>query len=213
MGFQDNVNVDVRGAAHIAPCTYKTVVLKQNITKQNLNVLTQAMLDEYGANTKFVIKWDYVLQSNIIIPANCILDFDGGSIDKGTYTITLASDTVIIDTIHSIGTTANRPTLVSSGFAYFDTTLGKAIWYNGTGWIDALGNPVDTVYQPKVTGTAGNLVEFDADGNLVGSTSKASDFQSKVTGTEGNFAGFDESGNLSDSGSKPSDFEPAESNT
>ncbi len=80
MGFQDNVNVDVRGAAHIAPCTYKTVVLKQNITKQNLNVLTQAMLDEYGTNTKFVIKWDYVLKTDITIPANCILEFDGGSI-------------------------------------------------------------------------------------------------------------------------------------
>lgn len=87
MGFQDNVNVDVRGAAHIAPCTYKTVVLKQNITKQNLNVLTQAMLDEYGANTKFVIKWDYVLKSDITIPANCILEFDGGSVN-GAYTIT-----------------------------------------------------------------------------------------------------------------------------
>lgn len=87
MGFRDNVNVNVRGAAHIAPCTYKTVVLKQNITKQNLNVLTQAMLDEYGKNTKFVIKWDYVLNSGAItIPEGCLLEFDGGSISNGTLT-------------------------------------------------------------------------------------------------------------------------------
>lgn len=80
MGFINNVNVDVRGASHIAPCTYKTIILKKNITKENLNVLTQAMLDEYGINTKFVIKWDYVLKTDIIIPNNCILEFDGGSI-------------------------------------------------------------------------------------------------------------------------------------
>lgn len=87
MGFINNVNVDVRGASHIAPCTYKTVILKKNITKENLNVLTQAMLDEYNINTKFVIKWDYVLKTDIIIPNNCILEFDGGSI-SGEYTIT-----------------------------------------------------------------------------------------------------------------------------
>lgn len=81
MGFINNVNVDVRGAAHIAPCTYKTVVLKQNITKQNLNVLTQNMLDEYGKNTKFVIKWDYVLDGDITVPENCVLQFDGGSFE------------------------------------------------------------------------------------------------------------------------------------
>lgn len=94
MGFINNVNVDVRGAAHIAPCTYKTVVLKQNVTKQNLNVLTQAMLDEYGKNTKFVIKWDYVLNNGIIeIPKDCLIDFDGGSISDGTL---VGDDTILI---------------------------------------------------------------------------------------------------------------------
>ena len=95
MGFQDNVNVDVRGAAHIAPCTYKTVVLKQNITKQNLNVLTQAMLDEWGRNTKFIIKWDYVLTDGINVPKNCLIEFDGGSIDGDGYTLT-GNDTILI---------------------------------------------------------------------------------------------------------------------
>lgn len=94
MGFQNNVSVDVRGAAHIAPCTYKTVVLKQNITKQNLNVLTQNMLDEYGKNTKFVIKWDYVLDGDITVPANCVLKFDGGSISGGKLLGTIKNDII-----------------------------------------------------------------------------------------------------------------------
>lgn len=41
------------------------------------------------------------------------------------------------------GTTAARPTaLIYTGYPYFDTTLGKPIWYNGTGWVDATGASV-----------------------------------------------------------------------
>lgn len=39
------------------------------------------------------------------------------------------------------GITANRPsTNLKIGQQYFDTTLGIPIWWNGTKWIDALGN-------------------------------------------------------------------------
>lgn len=95
MGFMNNVNVDVRGASNITPCTYKTVILKKNITKENLNVLTQAMLDEYNINTKFVIKWDYVLKTDIIIPNNCILEFDGGSISASDNNTIIGNNTRI----------------------------------------------------------------------------------------------------------------------
>jgi uncharacterized protein DUF2190 len=41
------------------------------------------------------------------------------------------------------GTTAARPTTVTLGFMYFDTTLasgaGKPVWWNGTSWRDATG--------------------------------------------------------------------------
>jgi len=40
------------------------------------------------------------------------------------------------------GTTANRPTVVGLGTMYFDTTLNKPIWWNGTVWIDATGATV-----------------------------------------------------------------------
>lgn len=41
------------------------------------------------------------------------------------------------------GTTGERPTIPSGsirrGIMYFDTTLGKPIWWNGSGWVDATG--------------------------------------------------------------------------
>jgi hypothetical protein len=41
------------------------------------------------------------------------------------------------------GTTAERPTQgLYAGLRYFDTTLGKPIWYNGSNWVDATGATV-----------------------------------------------------------------------
>lgn len=38
------------------------------------------------------------------------------------------------------GTSATRPTTgIVAGSHFFDTTLGKPIWYNGSNWVDALG--------------------------------------------------------------------------
>lgn len=37
------------------------------------------------------------------------------------------------------GTTAARPTIVGTGYMYFDTTLNKPIWRSGAGWVDATG--------------------------------------------------------------------------
>lgn len=42
-----------------------------------------------------------------------------------------------------VGTTENRPTEnLTVGQMYFDTTLGKPIWYKSDGWIDATGSVV-----------------------------------------------------------------------
>ncbi len=40
------------------------------------------------------------------------------------------------------GTTAQRPAQTTIGLMYFDTTIGKPIWYNGTNWIDSVGTTV-----------------------------------------------------------------------
>lgn len=49
------------------------------------NILTEDMMP-YG-NTIYVIRWDYYLNGDVTVPENCILEFDGGSIN-GNYTIT-----------------------------------------------------------------------------------------------------------------------------
>ena len=87
MSMNLNQVVDVTVRSSEAPASqYKTYILKPNIVS-DVNTLTQAMLDVAGANTKFVIKYDYTLGENVTIPSNCILEFDGGSI-LGASTIT-----------------------------------------------------------------------------------------------------------------------------
>lgn len=52
----------------------------------------------------------------------------------------------INDYIPKSGTSENRPdgnTInIPSGFEYFDTTIGKPIWWNGVNWIDVNGNEI-----------------------------------------------------------------------
>ena len=52
--------------------------------QKNNGVLTQAMISQ--ANTEYVIMYDFTLNEDITIPANCILQFDGCSLRNGTIT-------------------------------------------------------------------------------------------------------------------------------
>ena len=59
---------------------------------------------------------------------------------------TTGSDTSKFGAVQVIvnGTTAERPQALKAndlhrGFQYFDTTLGRPIWWNGSGWVDATG--------------------------------------------------------------------------
>lgn len=45
-------------------------------------------------------------------------------------------------TLGATGTTAQRPTLRPTGFSYFDTTLGRNIWWRGAAWVDGAGTVV-----------------------------------------------------------------------
>lgn len=78
------------------------VYLRKNMVS-NVNTLTQDMFykGEAGSrtpntNTIFIIQYDYTLSENITIPDNCILYFNGGSID-GAYTITGSNTTIVYD--------------------------------------------------------------------------------------------------------------------
>lgn len=65
----------------------------------------------------------------------------------------LGSGDIVIEQSSSddaYGTTQNRPSsLITTGYKYFDTTLNKPIWWNGTKWVDYNGNPADA----KTSGT------------------------------------------------------------
>lgn len=39
------------------------------------------------------------------------------------------------------GATANRPSTQTVGAVYFDTTLGRPIWWDGAAWVYADGTP------------------------------------------------------------------------
>ncbi len=44
--------------------------------------------------------------------------------------------------IRNSGNTSSRPSEVTAGFSYYDTTLNKPIWWTGTKWVDSSGNAV-----------------------------------------------------------------------
>lgn len=79
-----NVKVTALTTNPNVPVTYKTIILKKNLVN-GVNTLTQEMMSI--TNTKYIVKYDYVLGENITVPDNCILEFDGGSL-SGAYTIT-----------------------------------------------------------------------------------------------------------------------------
>lgn len=75
--------------------TYKTIILKKNLVN-GVNTLTQEMVST--TNTKYIIKYNYILGENITIPENCIIEFDGGSIENSTensYSLTGTATKVV----------------------------------------------------------------------------------------------------------------------
>lgn len=123
------------------------VYLRKNIVGDK-NVLTQATINK--ANTIYVIQYDYDLkEASINIPENSVLNFIGGAIGNGTIignktkVINLNVDRIILSgTWFDSGITSNRPTNVLVGFQYFDTTVNKPIFWDGSKWIDATGATV-----------------------------------------------------------------------
>ena len=51
--------------------------------------------------------------------------------------------TDVANHVRASGITSKRPTTkLFVGRTFFDTTLGKPIWYDGTNWVDATGATV-----------------------------------------------------------------------
>lgn len=90
-----NVKVTALTTNPNVPVTYKTIILKKNLVN-GVNTLIQEMIS--NVNTKYIIKYNYTLGENIIIPENCILEFDGGSIANSTensYSLTGTATKVV----------------------------------------------------------------------------------------------------------------------
>ena len=65
----------------ISPNGMGRVILRNNLIN-GINTLTQSMINQ--ANTIYVIQYDFDLNgAEITIPANCVLEFDGGSLKNG----------------------------------------------------------------------------------------------------------------------------------
>lgn len=62
---------------------------------------------------------------------------------NGIWVKTGASTVMLAQYVRS-GTTGNRPALTSAhtGFQYYDTSVGKPIWWNGSAWRDAANSVV-----------------------------------------------------------------------
>jgi polygalacturonase len=63
----------------------------------------------------------------------------GNSIDTLTLTNLGVLSTIIRRISYRIGTTSQRPSNNADGDPYYDTTLDKPIWWNGSTWKDAMG--------------------------------------------------------------------------
>lgn len=60
----------------------------------------------------------------------------------GIWVDALGIETINKTAARRIGSTQERPTSVSTGFYYYDTTISKPIWWTGEKWIDATGATV-----------------------------------------------------------------------
>ena len=105
-----NVNV-VIGGNRRSTNTGKTIVLKNNLG------LAEQLTEE---NAKYVIKWDFDIDSTVEIPEGCVLEFEGGSINgtgtlKGDFT-QIDADKVPIFSGIKISGTWDVPEITSAWF-------------------------------------------------------------------------------------------------
>jgi len=114
-------------------------MLRRNMVN-GVNVLTQDMMSE--ENTIYIIQYDFDTQdTDIIIPKNCVLQFEGGTLKCGKITLNgtkvWPNGCIIEECID-----ATIEGTYAKGQCLFDTALGKPKWWNGTAWVDATGAEV-----------------------------------------------------------------------
>jgi hypothetical protein len=82
----------------------------------------------------------YIIGNKVTLPAN----EDPGN----TSSITNNRRSIILPAVATFGTSDEKPTLTGNekyyiGCTFFDTQLGKPLWWNGTNWVDSTGAVVN----------------------------------------------------------------------
>lgn len=91
--------------------------------------------------------WSVALQDTTYTDAQIKTKYEANA-DTNAFTDAEKSKLSALDSANYIkqgttGTTAERPTTnLLIGQYYYDTTLSKPIWYNGTAWTDGMGTVV-----------------------------------------------------------------------
>lgn len=103
-------------------------------------------MNSYGqprcAGSDGLVNNDYAVKPNrgdIFLENNPAVNPSAGYIILNPGSGTLQDATYASIPIRIGGTTAQRPATPPQTTMYFDTTLGKPVWYYGTGWVDATG--------------------------------------------------------------------------
>lgn len=140
-------------------------VLKKNMVS-GVNTLTQSMMS--AANTIYVIKYDYVLGANITIPANCVLEFDGGSVSASgsNDTITLNNTTfrgenIVFTNIVLSGTLTNKTIKLS----WVGGSISRMLGINPSGHTIAFD--VDTTADATINYSNKSNIIFDGCNNTI----------------------------------------------
>lgn len=114
-------------------------------------VIFASKLNDFTKNNTIynIVRYIDLKGETLTIPENSVLNFIGGAIGNGTIignktkVINLNVDRIILSgTWFDSGITSNRPTNVLVGFQYFDTTVNKPIFWDGSKWVDATGATV-----------------------------------------------------------------------
>lgn len=133
--FKNEQLNDIRSYSPSSYSGMGRVVLKKNVKTiggVEKNYLEASMIS--AANTVYVIKYDYTLSANITMPANCVLEFCGGSLD-GAYKLT-----------------GNNTCIVSPETKIFGLNIDFDGTFRHTGWnVLWFGAVADGVYSIQTT--------------------------------------------------------------
>lgn len=105
---------------------------------------TQAFVAGSGGTIEAHVYDDCVFANNVFDAATLEVYVHSSDCNPGIQTgASYIQATLAPRGVASSGTTGNRPTgVLVRGAQWFDTTLGKPIWWNGSGWVDATGASV-----------------------------------------------------------------------